>query len=107
MKFQQTLTLLGVVGKKGTGTLDNGKGWETDRCELHCLTDFDASDAKTVGQTVTIYRVEDYNANFAKACAAVGQRIVCEFEMVASTKPGVMPKLALRSFAPEQVRSKA
>lgn len=107
IKFQQTLTLLGVVGKNGSGTLDGGKAWAHDHVELHVLTDFDSSDPKTLGQTVSVYKVEGYNANFVKASGCVGQRIVCEFEMVTSTKPGVAPRMVCRGFNAEQVRAKA
>ncbi|HTF85336.1 MAG TPA: hypothetical protein VL987_12210 [Cellvibrio sp.] len=107
MKFQNTLTLLGVVGKKGSGKLDNGQDWKTDRVELHFLTDFDLSDAKTAGQTVVVYKLDGFDANYERARGCVGQRVVCEFQMVTSTKPGAMPRLELKGFAPERVSAKA
>lgn len=107
MKFQNTLTLLGVVGKKGSGQLDNGKAWTSDRVELHFLVDFDVADAKTAGQTVAIYKLDGFDANYVRATACIGQRVVCEFQMVASTKPGVSPKVELKSFQPEKVNVKA
>lgn len=104
MKFQNTLTLLGAVAKKGSGTLDNGKAWESNRVELHFLTDFDVADSKAVGQTTVIYKIADADAHFAKAVHCIGQRVVCDFEMVPSTKPGVAPKVELRGFNAEQVK---
>lgn len=104
MKFKQSLLLIGVVGKKGSGTLDNGGAWETDRIELHTLGSFDLSDSKAVGKTVTVYKVDDYDANFSKAVKCIDQMIVCDFEMIANKNPGQAPKLVCRGFDLERTQ---
>lgn len=103
MKFKNTVMLLGVVGKKGSGTLDNGQAWQTDRVELHVLSDFDSSKTNSVGKTVVVYQIQDFNENYQNAKSCVGQNIVIDFEMVASEKLGQAPKMMARSFVPEKI----
>lgn len=103
MKFSNTVTLLGVVGKKGNGTLDDGTAWATDRVELHCLTEFDSADSMAHGNTVQVHQIQDYNAHYDKAKACIGQKVVIDFELVASKKLGQAPKMVARSFSAEKV----
>lgn len=100
--FQQTVTLLGVVGKKGAGTLDNGQAWATDRVELHCLTAFPSDDSMAVGNTVSVYNVDDYAKNFEFAKSLVGQNIILHMEMIAAKKLGQAPRIVCRNFQPLQ-----
>lgn len=102
MKFQNTVTLLGVVGKKGHGKLDNGEEWSTDRVELHVLSDFDSSDSMRHGQTVTVHKLEPFDEHYEKAKSCVGQRVVMDFELVAANKIGQGEKISLRAFKPEK-----
>ncbi len=98
MKFKNQLNLVGVVGKKGSGTLDNGQAWATDRVELHCLAAFDDSDSMSHGQTVVVHHIDDYAQNYENAKALIGQDIIIDFEMIAAKKLGQAPKLIARSF---------
>lgn len=98
MKFEQTVVLLGVVGKKGNGTLDNGQQWATDRVELHCLSEFPEANAMSVGKTVVVYNVENYSANFEKAKGLVDQEITLQMEMQTSLKIGATPKIFCTGF---------
>lgn len=100
MKFQNTLKLIGVVGKKGAGTLDNGQAWSTDRVELHCLSTFDDTDSMSHGQTVVVHNIENYAENYERAKQLVNRDIIVDFEMVAPKKPGASPKLVARGFHP-------
>ena len=99
MKFDQKLKLLGVVGKKGSGTLDNGNQWSTDRVELHCLSKFDDSDSMSVGNTVVVHNIEDYASNFDKAKSLVGKDVLVSFDLIAAKKIGQAPKLIARTFS--------
>lgn len=97
-QFEQQTTLLGVVGKSGAGTLDNGQKWETNRVELHCLTQFPESDSMAVGSTVAMHRLEDFNKHYENAKLLVGQKIVLIMEVVPSKKLGQPPRMACVGF---------
>lgn len=107
MKFSQDVTLIGVVGKKGSGTLDNGDAWSTDRAELHVLSQFDEADAMAHGQTVNVYQIQDYAANYEAAKLLIDQRITIDFEMVAAKKLGQAPKMVARAFRAANSAKKA
>lgn len=98
MKFQQRLLLIGVVGKKGEGKLDNGQEYKTDRIELHTLGAFDAADPNAVGQTVTVYKIEGRDENYARAVKCIDQYIICDFEMVAAKNLGGQQRVVCRGF---------
>ena len=98
MKFDQTAILIGVVGKKGTGTLDNGKEWSTDRVELHVDTPFSESDTMAHGSTVTVYNVQDYAANYEKAKSCLHQQIILHMQMEPAKKLGAAPKFVCTGF---------
>lgn len=98
MYFEQNATLIGVVGKKGTGTLDNGNVWSTDRVELHLITPFLSTDTMAHGSTVTVVQVEDYAANYESAVALIDQEIVLQMVMVPSKKLGQPPRMICESF---------
>lgn len=98
MKFQIEGELLGVIGKKGTGTLEDGKAWSTDRVELHVITPFPDSDAMADGKTVTSYAVDDFDKNFARARAMLDKKIVLTIEMVPAKKLGMAAKFVCLDF---------
>lgn len=100
MKFEQEVTLIGVVGKKGNGKLDNGQEWSTDRVELHCIAPFSESDSMAFGDTATVYQVQDFNANYDKAKQCVGQPIKLQMTMEAAKKLGGAPKIVCVGFSP-------
>jgi hypothetical protein len=100
MKFQQSAVLIGVVGKKGTGQLDNGQQWSTDRVELHALTPFPDSDTMAHGETCMVYAVEDYAAHYDRAKTMIQQEVVLDMEMVPSKKLGQAPKMVCVGFHP-------
>ena len=98
MKFDQECVLLGVVGKKGKGTLDNGNEWETDRVELHALTPFPESETMAEGETVTAYAVQNFDENFPRAKAMVGKKIVLHMEMAPAKKLGQAARFICTGF---------
>lgn len=98
--FQQKVTLIGVVGKKGSGKLDNGQAWETDRVELHCLSDFPESDSMATGQTVVVHRVDNYLVNYEPAKKLVGKDILLNMALVPSKKLGQAPAMRCQGFEP-------
>lgn len=98
MRFEQTVILLGVVGKKGSGVMDNGQQWSTDRVELHCLSEFPETNEMSAGKTVVVYNVDNYNANFEKAKGCVDQQITLQMEMQTSLKIGATPKIVCTGF---------
>lgn len=100
MKFEITAVLLGVVGKKGTGKLDSGETWSTDRVELHCLTDFPESDSMAHGKTVTAYAVQDYSAHYEKAKTMLDQPVVLQMEIQSAKKLGAAPRTVCIGFHP-------
>jgi hypothetical protein len=99
MKFNQEVTLLGVVGKKGSGTLDNGQSWSTDRVELHVLTAFPDTETMAYGNTVNAYAVENYAENFERARAMIDKLIVLQMEMVPAKKLGSPPRFTCIGFS--------
>ena len=99
MKYTQTANLIGVVGKKGAGQLDNGQTWETDRVELHCAVPFPESDTMAHGDTVMTFNVQDYAANYEKAKSLIGQPIMMEMEFVPAKKLGQAPKSVCLGFS--------
>lgn len=98
MRFEQTAVLIGVVGKKGTGTLDNGQQWTTDRVELHVLSAFSEADSMAHGQTVLQYAVENYAEHYEKAKALIDQQVVLQMEMQPAKKLGQAPKIVCNGF---------
>ena len=105
MKFQQKAILVGVVGKKGSGTLDNGQDWSTDRVELHVITPFPESDANAFGSTITCYNVADHDKNLGRAKVCLQQEITLDMEMIPAKKLGAAPKFVCLDF--NLVRAKA
>ncbi|HEX8376756.1 MAG TPA: hypothetical protein VF602_02985 [Pedobacter sp.] len=100
MQFEQSAVLLGVVGKKGNGTLDNGQTWATDRVELHVITPFSDSDSMAHGSTVTTYAVEDYAEHYERAKGMLQQEIVLKMEMIPAKKLGAAPRMVCIGFHP-------
>lgn len=98
MKFEQKTVLLGVVGKKGSGQLDNGQAWHTDRVELHCIAPFPESDTMAVGDTVMTYSVDNFDLQFERAKSLIGQTITLQMEMIPAKKLGQAPKMICNSF---------
>lgn len=98
MKFEQKTTLIGVVGKKGSGKLDNGQDWHTDRVELHCIAPFPESDTMAVGDTVMTYSVDNFDLNFERAKSLVGQVVNLQMEMIPAKKLGQSPKMVCSGF---------
>ena len=98
--IKRKLVLLGVVGKKGSGLLQDGKPWETDRVELHCLDNFSDDMPNAVGQTVIVYKIQDHDKHFHAAQDCIGQEIYIHLKFKISTKPGVAPTLEPVSFSP-------
>lgn len=111
MKFEQIAVLVGVVGKKGHGTLDNGQEWATDRVELHVMTPFPDSDVSAFGSTVTSYSVEDHDKNLGRAKGCIGQEISLSMEMLPAKKLGAAPKFICTDFRltrdPKTITNKA
>lgn len=105
MKFIQEAMLIGVVGKKATGTLDDGKLWSTDRVELHVLTPFPDTDTMAHGNTVTCFAVQNYAENYDRAKSMIDQIIVLHMEMVPAKKLGQPSSFACRSFELAHVNS--
>jgi phosphoribosylaminoimidazole carboxylase (NCAIR synthetase) len=98
MKYTQTANLIGVVGKKGAGQLDNGQTWETDRVELHCAVPFPESDTMAHGDTVMTFNVQDFAAHYEKAKSLIGQPITMDMEFVPAKKLGQAPKSVCIGF---------
>jgi len=94
--IQQTAQLVGVVPKNGSGTLDNGTAWSTDRVELHCLIPLDETKGAK-GMTSQIFKIQGCDANRDRAFALIGQNIVVELDLVAGN-PGQAPKLNPKTF---------
>jgi len=107
MKFTQNVTLIGVVGKKGAGELDNGQKWETDRVELHVITPFPESDSMAHGSTVTCYQVQDYAKNYQDAKALVHQEVVLHLFMQPAKKLGQVGKIICEGFSPVKQHKQA
>lgn len=100
MEFEIICVLIGVVGKKGNGVLDNGDRWETDRVELHVLTSFDTTDSMAHGQTVAKHNLDDYAANYDKAKGLIDQRVKLRMKMVAAKTLGQAAKLTCVGIEP-------
>jgi hypothetical protein len=98
MKYTQTANLIGVVGKKGTGTLENGNQWSTDRVELHCAVPFPESDTMAHGDTVMTFNVENYAEHYEKAKSLIGQPITMDMEFIPAKKLGQAPKSVCIGF---------
>lgn len=100
MKMQLTATLIGVVGKKGEGKLDDGKDWKTDRVELHLLTDFSTTDSMAHGKTVTVHQIEGFSQNHQGAIALIDQEITLDLELIPAKKLGAPPRMVCTAFRP-------
>lgn len=107
MKFEQVAILIGVVGKKGTGQLDNGQQWSTDRVELHTLAGFPDSETMAHGQTAVVYQVENYAANYEPAKNLIDQQIILKMEMQPAKKLGQAPKIVCVGFEKFQPKKSA
>lgn len=94
--IQQRAILVGVHPKKGTGTLNDGSKWETDRVELHCLIPLDQTKGAK-GSSVQIFKVQDHDKYKDLAMSLLDQEIVIDISMVAGA-PGAAPKLTPLSF---------
>lgn len=107
MKFEQIVLLIGVVGKKGFGKLDNGQEWATDRVELHCLGQFPESDTMAHGQTAIVYNVENYLVHYEPAKQLIDQQIVLKMEMIPAKKLGSAPRMICTGFEKFQPKKSA
>ena len=109
MNFNQEAVLIGVVGKKGSGKLDNGNEWSTDRVELHCLAPFDGSVSMAHGQSVVVYQVDDYAKNYDAAKALLDQKVLLRMLMIPAKKLGQAPKIICTAFeaAPRTAKQQA
>ena len=94
--IQQTAKLIGVEPKKGSGTLDNGNAWSSDRVDLHCVIALDETRGAK-GMTAQIFKIQGCDENSDAAFKAIGQQIVIDMELVAG-RPGQPPKLTAKSF---------
>lgn len=79
--------LTGVVPKLGSGKLEDGTPWSTDRVDLHVLTPLDES-KDAVGHSTTIYKLQGCNQNKDIAFSLVGSEILMECKMVNSGRGG-------------------
>jgi hypothetical protein len=107
IEFIQEAILIGVVGKKGAGTLDNGTAYETDRVELHCLVPFDAKDSMTHGQTVVVHKVQNYLANYEPAKKLIDQKVSLRMQMVPAKNLGGAPRITCVGFELAATSAKA
>ena len=98
MIMQLTAILIGVVGKKGQGNLDNGQAWETDRVELHVLSDFPATDSMAHGKTVTVHQVQGFFQHHQNALNLLDQEIQLDIELIPAKKLGVPPRMVCVGF---------
>jgi len=105
-RFEQNATLIGVVGKKATGQLDNGQLWATDRVELHCTVPFPQDDPMANGYTVVVYAVEDFEKHYEMAKSLISQAVVLRMELVPSKKLGSAPKMVCYGFYPDNTELK-
>jgi hypothetical protein len=105
-RFEQNARLIGVVGKKGSGTLDNGALWQTDRVELHCAVPFPSDDPMATGETVVVYAVADFEKHYEMAKSLVSNPIVLRMELVPSKKLGAAPKMECYGFYPDNTELK-
>lgn len=106
-RFEQHATLIGVVGKKGSGQLDNGNMWATDRVELHCVIPFSADDQMAFGETVTTYAVEGHDQHIQLAKDCIGQPITLRMELQPAKKLGQAPKMVCYGFYPSNPERKS
>jgi hypothetical protein len=72
--YEMTVTLSGVVGKKGEGKLQNGDKWKTDRVDLHCLQPLSGDDS--TGEATQIHKIQDRDKHIEQAKSLVGKKIV-------------------------------
>lgn len=79
--------LIGALPKKGTGTLESGESWSTDRVDLHCETPLDISKGG-VGFTSTTYRLEGHDKWRDTACSLVGQDVFLTVNLVSNGNAG-------------------
>ena len=100
-RFEQNATLIGVVGKKGSGTLDNGNAWTTDRVELHCVVPFPQDDQNAFGDTVITYGVDNHDQWIGMAKDCIGQPITLRMELQPAKKLGQAPKMVCYGFYPK------
>lgn len=98
MIMQLTAVLIGVVGKNGKGNLDNGQAWETDRVELHVLSDFPATDAMAHGKTVTVHQVQGFQKHHGAALALIDQEIQLDIDLIPAKKLGAPPRMVCVAF---------
>jgi len=79
--------LTGFTPKLGTGKLEDGTPWSTDRVDLHCLTPLDESKGSK-GYATTIYKVQDCNKFKELASSLVGSDIIMDCKMVNTGRAG-------------------
>lgn len=85
--FDIKASLIGFVPKKGTGVLDDGTPWTTDRVDLHCLTPLDSTRGAK-GYSSTIYKIPNCDANQELASNLVGKDIVISCDMTTKGSGG-------------------
>lgn len=100
MKMQLNALLIGVVGKKAEGKLDDGKDWKTDRVELHVLSDFSTSDSMAHGKTVTVHQIENFSLHHQGAIALLDQEITLDIELIPAKNLGSPPRMVCTAFRP-------
>ena len=79
--------LTGVVPKLGSGKMEDGTPWSTDRIDLHVLTPLDES-KEAIGHATTIYKLQGCNQHKQLASSLVGSDIIMDCKMVNSGRGG-------------------
>ena len=79
--------LTGFSPKFGTGKLEDGTPWSTDRIDLHCLTPLDETKGSK-GFATTVYKIQDCNAHKDLAASLVGTDIEMTCKMINSGRGG-------------------
>jgi len=79
--------LTGIVPKLGSGKLEDGTPWTTDRVDLHILTPLDES-KDAIGSATTVYRLQGCNQHKELASSLVGSDIIMDCKMINSGRGG-------------------
>jgi hypothetical protein len=75
--------LTGFTPKNGTGILDDGTPWSTDRVDLYVQTPLDESKGAK-GSSTTTYKIQDCEKHKALASSLVGSEIIINCQMTAN-----------------------
>ena len=79
--------LSGFAPKKGSGTLEDGTPWTSDRVELYCLTPLDETKGSK-GFATTTYKIQGCDNHKELASSLVGKPIVLNCEMKTNGRGG-------------------